>query len=100
MNAERYEPINCLNIFRGIARPGIPYQITPYRFTRKSGETFKIAEIRHHTTSRAGRGKHFDYTIRTRENRYFRILFDTNTFTWRLLEEIEEGRALPDRRQQ
>jgi hypothetical protein len=89
MNAEKYPLINVLNAFRGFHNNKLPYHITPIRFMKQNGETFRVAEIRHFHKDRKGRGQHFHYILKTKNSRYFRILFDTNSFTWRLIEELK-----------
>ena len=87
MRAENYPPINVLNTFRGFPNKELPYHITPYRFQKQNGEVVNISEVRHFHRDRKGKGHQFHYVVATEDNRYFRLLFDTNTFTWRLVEE-------------
>jgi len=91
MNAENYPPINVLNIFKAFPNDKLPYQITPFRFTLQNGNIYQIAEIRHFHKDRVGKGFQFHYVVVTKRNGYFRLLFDTNTFTWRLIEEKSDG---------
>jgi len=87
MRADNYPPINVLSVFRGIQSQKLPYHITPYRFEKQNGEAYKIELIRHFHQDRNGKGLQFHYVVKTESDSYFRILFDTNTFTWRLIEE-------------
>lgn len=91
MRADNYPPINVLSVFRGIRSHTLPYHITPYRFEKQNGQAYKIDQIRHFHRDRKGKGHQFHYVVKTEENLLFRILFDTNTFTWRLVEEVNEG---------
>lgn len=91
MNADNYPPINVLNIFKAFPNEKLPYQITPFRFTLQDDSTHQISEIRHFHKDRVGKGFQFHYVVVTKEKGYFRLLFDTNTFTWRLVEEKSEG---------
>lgn len=91
MRADSYPPINVLSVFRGIQSQKLKYHITPYRFEKQNGEAFKIDQIRHFHKGRKGKGQQFHYVVKTKENLLFRLLFDTNTFTWRLIEEVCEG---------
>lgn len=91
MNAENYPPINVLNIFKAFPSKALPYQITPFRFTIQDGNTHHIAEIRHFHKDRVGKGFQFNYVVVTKEKGYFRLLFDTNTISWRLIEEKSAG---------
>ena len=91
MRANNYPPINVLSVCRGISGKKIPYHLTPYRFSMQNGETYRIKKIRHFHKDRKGKGEHFHYVVTTEESRYFRLLFDTNSFTWRLIEEKSNG---------
>jgi len=88
---KNYPPINVLNIFKAFPNKNLPYQITPFRFTLQNGNTYQISEIRHFHKGRVGKGFQFHYVVVTRNKGYFRLLFDTNTFTWRLIEEKSDG---------
>jgi len=79
MNADNYQPLNVLSVFKSHHSEKLPYKITPYRFMMQSGESYKISNIRHYHRDRMPNG------------RYFRILFDTNTFTWRLIQKVQMG---------
>lgn len=94
MNAENYPPLNVLSVFKSVDSEKLPYKITPYRFMLQSGESFKISKIRHYHRDRKGRGEHFHYIVEVGSGKYFRILFDTNTFTWRLIQEVEMGKSV------
>ena len=93
MRADSYPPINVLNVFRGVQSPKLKYHITPYRFEKQNGQSFKIDQIRHFHRDRKGKGQQFHYVVKTKENLLFRLLFDTNTFSWRLVKEVNEGRV-------
>jgi len=91
MRAYSYPPINVLSVFRGIESEKLPYHITPYRFEKKNGQAYKVDQIRHFHQDRKGKGQQFHYVVETEDNLLFRLLFDTNTFTWRLVEEVAQG---------
>ena len=91
MRADSYPPINVLSVFRGIQSPQLPHHITPYRFEKQNGQAYKIDQIRHFHKDRKGKGQQFHYVVKTEEGLLFRLLFDTNTFSWRLVEEVIEG---------
>lgn len=94
MNAENYPPINVLSVFRGVPNKDLRYPITPYRFETQSGKSHQIREIRQFHSDRRGKGRHFHYVIVTNEEQVFRILFDTNTFTWRLIDKTGNEQAI------
>ena len=94
MNAENYPPINVLSAFRGVPNKNLRYPITPYRFEKPDGSAYKIHEIRQFYSDRRGKGQHFHFVVVTENEHVFRILFDTNTFTWRLVDEVSAGLAI------
>ena len=87
---KNYPAINVLNVMRGFQNPKLPHRITPYRFETHDGQTHKVARIRQSTTQRVGQGHHYHYVLKTEESRYFHIVFDSNTLTWRLVQEVDE----------
>jgi len=93
MLADSYPPINVLSVFRGIQSDKLPYHITPYRFKKQNGQAYKVDQIRHFHQDRKGKGQQFHYVVRIDDNQLFRLLFDTNTFTWRLIEEVNGERS-------
>lgn len=90
MNSEKFPPINVLNVVRGFPKPGLPHQITPFRFELSSGETHHVGQIRQAHRERVGKGFHYHYVVRTREQRYFHLVFDTADLIWRLIQEVDE----------
>jgi len=87
MNAQNYEPINVLNLFKGFGAAYTTQSIIPYRFERKDGRTHSISEIRVVNKIRSGGKDQFHFDVKTGDGIYCRLLFDTHTFTWRLVEE-------------
>ena len=87
MNAHNYEPINVLNLFKGFDASYTTHSIIPYRFERKDGRKYSIAEIRVVNKIRSGGKDQFHFDVKTKNGIYCRLLFDTHTFTWRLVEE-------------
>jgi len=95
MNASNYPPLNVLCAVKSRETDKLRYKITPYRFMKQNGEAFRIKQIRHFHQSREGKGEHYHYIVDVGDHRYCRILFDTNTFTWRLIQDIKMGEAAP-----
>ena len=91
MNADNYPLINMLSIVRGFPSDSLKYHITPIRFEKQNGEVYQVADIRHFHQDRKGKGRHYHYVICTKDETYIRVLFDTNSFTWRLIEEKLDG---------
>lgn len=90
MSEEKYPPINVLNIVRGFSNPRLKYHITPYRFETRSGERFQIKKIRQMHKERVGKGFHYHYVVKTGSDRYFHLVFDTISLSWRMVQEVDE----------
>lgn len=91
MNEEKYPPINVLNIVRGFSSPKLNHHITPYRFETKQGERFLIRQIRQVHRERSGRGFHYHYVVKTDRDRFFHLIFETASLTWRMVQEVDEA---------
>lgn len=94
MNADSYPPINVLSVFRGVPNKKLPYRITPYRFETSNGMSYQIKEIRQFHSDRRGKGLQFHYVVVADDNSVFRIMFDTITFSWRLIDQSRNGHAI------
>lgn len=89
-SGKNYPAINVLNVMRGFRHPKLKHHITPYRFEMPDGSRHRITQIRQTTVQRVGDAHHHHYVICTDEDRYFHIVFDTGSLTWRFIQEIEE----------
>lgn len=85
-----FQPINVLNVIRGFQHPEIPHHITPYRFETRQGEKHRIAEIRQVHRERVGKAFHYHFVVRSTEQRYFHLVFDTGPLAWKLVQEVDE----------
>jgi len=90
MSKDKFNPINVLNIIRGFHQPKLPHHITPYRFETRTGESHRIVQIRQVHQERSGREIHHHFVVKTSEGRFFHIIFDTGTLTWRMIQEVDE----------
>lgn len=90
MKKEKYPPINVLNVMRGFSNPKLKHHITPYRFETRAGETFRIRKIRQAHKERVGKGYHYHYVVKTEGERFFHLVFDTSTLSWRMVQEVDE----------
>jgi len=86
---EKYPPINVLNIMRGFRTPGLPHQVTPYRFELRNGEKHHIKKIRQTHRERVGKSFHYHYVVVTKEERYFHLVFDSASMVWRIIQEVD-----------
>ncbi len=87
---EKYPPINVLSVFRGFNQPKLRHHITPFRFELRNGDIHQIEQIRQAHRERVGKGFHYHYVVRTKEQRYFHLIFDTTTLIWRMVQEVDE----------
>ncbi len=90
MNKDKFHPINVLNVIRGFRHPKLPHHITPYRFETQKGERHKIVQIRQVHRERSGKDTHHHFVVKTAGDRFFHIVFDTATLTWRMVQEVDE----------
>ncbi len=90
MDNQKFPPINVLNVIRGFHDPDIPHHITPYRFETRQGEKHRIAQIRQVHRERVGKAFHYHFVVKTQTERYFHLIFDTQTLTWRMVQEVDE----------
>lgn len=90
MSEEKFPPINVLNVVRGFHQPKLQHHITPFRFELRNGEKYQIEQIRQVHKERVGKGSHYHYVVRTKEQRYFHLIFDTTTLIWRMVQEVDE----------
>lgn len=86
MRADNYEPINVLNTFRGFQTERLKHQITTYRFEKRDGTVQHVAEVRLVHRTRSGGKDQIHFDVRTKDDLFCRLLFDTHTFTWRLVD--------------
>ncbi|MDR9387955.1 MAG: hypothetical protein RI513_03015 [Balneolaceae bacterium] len=90
MNPEKFPAINVLTVMRGFQNRRLPHQITPYRFETQDGRRFKVKTIRQTHKERVGHGFHVHYVIQTDELRFFHLVMETETFVWRIIQEVDD----------
>ena len=90
MEQQSYPPITVYNVFAGFRSEKLKYRITPFRFEMSDGKVHKIVHIRQSHRERVGDHFHFHFVVRTDEDRYFNIVFDTGALVWRLIQEFDE----------
>lgn len=88
-NDNKFPPIHVLNVMRGFRDPDIPHHVTPYRFETRNGSLHKISEIRQVHRERVGKGFHYHYVVRTDDQRYFHLVLESESFTWRMIQEVD-----------
>lgn len=65
-------------------------RIEPYRFKRKNGDVFKIAEIRRSYAARKGPNLHVHFVVKTTDARFFELVYDSASLAWIVLYEFED----------
>lgn len=86
--------INVTAVFAAYKSPRFVRRITPLSFDLPSGESYRIAEIRRSYTDRVGQSTNVHFVVRTKDDRYFDIVYDSKEMTWRLVVEIEDALIL------
>lgn len=87
---EDFETITVFSVTRGFASEKLKFQITPFRFDRRSGESHKITEIRQCYRDKKGSVLLIHYVVRTYEKRIFHIAWVSSTRQWYLVNDVEQ----------
>ncbi|TVQ66860.1 MAG: hypothetical protein EA360_05090 [Balneolaceae bacterium] len=90
MEKRTYQPLNVLNVMRGFQHRDLPHAVTPYRFETPTGERHRIIEIRQVHRERVGKVFHYHYVVKTEDQRYFHLVFDSGILAWKLVQEVDE----------
>lgn len=90
MQKAKLEKINVIALYAGFKTGEISRRITPLRFQLSSGETHHVARVRRTYTDRVGRSLHVHFVLKTRESRYFDIVYDSDSMRWFMVVELEE----------
>ncbi|MFH5883663.1 hypothetical protein ACG2F4_05080 [Halalkalibaculum sp. DA3122] len=91
------ESINVNAVFRGfkdgensLGGDWTHKRIEPLSFKQKNGKIFKIAEVRKSYAQRKGGSLHVHFVVRTTEDRYFDLVYDSEKVTWILMYEFDD----------
>lgn len=90
MQKAKLEKINVIALYATFKTRRIARRITPIRFQLSSGETHHVARVRRTYTDRVGRSLHIHFVLKTKADRYFDIVYDSDTMRWFLVVELEE----------
>lgn len=88
---DKYPLINVLSIFAGFRSRKVNPGITPLRFQLPDGQSHRIAQVRQSHVERVGQARHHHFVVRSTEQRYFHIVFDTGKLSWHLVQEFDAG---------
>ncbi len=90
------EPVNVSAVFRcfkGHSKKQMGWEhkrIEPRGIERKNGEHLSIAEIRRSYPQRKGGNIQVHFVVRTKDDRYFHLVYESQKMLWILLYEFEE----------
>lgn len=91
------EKVNVAAVFRGFrdinehGHGDSAYKrIEPYRFKRKNGNVYKIAEIRRSYAARKGPNLHVHFVVKTTDARFFELVYDSAQLMWIVMYEFED----------
>jgi len=90
MKKNDYPAINVINAIRGFPTRELKLKVTPYRFQLPDGRSFVVKKVRRMTSQQVGNFIHYHFVVQTREERYFHLVLDTSSLTWRLVQEVDE----------
>lgn len=82
--------INVVAKFAAFKDSGTHRRITPLRFTTKEGNLYEVATIRRVYQDRVGQSLHIHFVVKTKDERYFDIVYDSKKVEWAIAVEIEE----------
>lgn len=90
------EPVNVSAVFRCFkgrteSRAGWGHKrIEPKGIERKNGELLSIAEIRRSYPQRKGNNLQVHFVVRTKTDRYFHLVYESQKMLWILLYEFDD----------
>lgn len=91
------EKINVNAVFRGFkdtrekkSRDQAHKRIEPLSFKQSNGKIYKIDEVRKSYAQRKGDSLHVHFVIRTTEDRYFEMVYDSKKILWLLMYEFDD----------
>jgi hypothetical protein len=91
MQVAKLEKINVIAVYAGFKTERLKRAITPIRFMLSSGERHAVEQVKRSYSERVGDSLHVHFVVKTRENRYFDIVYDSKRITWMLVVELEEA---------
>lgn len=65
-------------------------RIEPLSFKQKNGKIFEIAQVRKSYALRKGDSLHVHFVVRTTEDRYYEMVYDSKKITWLLMYEFDD----------
>lgn len=91
MQVAKLEKINVIAVYAGFRTGTLSRAITPIRFMLPNGDRHQVAEVKRSYSERVGDSLHVHFVVKTKENRYFDIVYDSKSITWLLVVELEEA---------
>jgi hypothetical protein len=85
------QPINVSAVFAGFETPQYQRKITPRLIHLRSGDTYSIASIRRQYADRLGDALHVHFVVKTTDERFLDIVYDSKKMTWFLVVELLDG---------
>lgn len=91
MQHSSLEKINVIASFASFTTDKQKRRLVPHRFMMRNGDVHVVASVRKSYTEVVGDAKHVHFVVKTTENRYFDIVYDSKEMAWLCVLEIEEG---------
>ena len=86
--------INVTAYFAGYKKAKNTKRITPVSFELPTGDSYEVAQVRRSYVDRVGQSVNVHFVVKTKDERYFDIVYDSKEMTWRLVVEIEDPLVL------
>jgi len=87
MQSAQMKKINVVVVFAGFPTDRYQRKITPCRFMLPGGQQHEVAEVRRVYTDRPGNTLCIHFVVKTPEERFFDLVYDTGKTLWHMVVE-------------
>lgn len=89
MPKAKLQKINVTAVFASFRTSRIKRRITPLQIMLEDGKVLQISSIRRSYTERQGQALHIHFVVKTTNNRFYDIVYDSKKMSWMMVVEIE-----------
>ncbi len=94
MQQARMQKINVFAVFANFKTADYQRRITPVKFNTPDGYSYEVEAIRRTYIEKVGDSSHVHFVVKTKQDRYFDIVYDSRKMTWFMVLELEDTFAL------
>ena len=91
MQHAELKKLNVMATFASFRTDKIKRRITPLKMMFESGEVLDITQIRRTYTDKVGDTIHIHFVVKSNDERYFDIVYDSKKMSWMMVVELEEN---------